>query len=201
MTSNNGNDNDKAVESLLQLCCRKVVWNITKEDVPYIPSDLYEPIQRHMTRRRMITVFDVYRTWWKNGQLWMQNLYKNGRAHGLWREWNRYGQLISEKRYINARLHGTSKRWHGNGKIWSTTEWVQGKKHGIEEVYLSNGKLSNQTEFKKGEPHGTHKQWNRRGRLIAEKEYKNGYLYRWRRFDHVGPTPWTIVHCNQVFFL
>lgn len=183
------------METLLELCCRQVARRIKKEDVPYIPSDLYESIQRHMERRRMVAVFDVHRTWHKNGQLSREYAYKDGRGHGMWRRWSRDGQLIDEERHINGKICGLATKWYYGAGLLMETEYKHGKPHGLLKVYFLNGNLANQTEFKEGDHHGMSREWNEHGRLMREAEYRNGSLYRWRKFvgNTVHNPAWNVV--------
>ena len=59
-----------------------------------------------------------YRGWYKNGQLWYEYTYKNGKKDGLARWWHENGQLEAEGTYKDGKLEGARRMWDDNGEFW-----------------------------------------------------------------------------------
>jgi len=51
----------------------------------------------------------------RNGQLATEELYFDGRLHGVVRQWNEHGRLLGSFRMTQGT--GTQKSWHDNGRL------------------------------------------------------------------------------------
>ena len=57
-----------------------------------------------------------YKKWYENGQLMLEQKYKNGKEHGEQKSWWPNGQLMMQGSSINGRRYRQYQYWDINGK-------------------------------------------------------------------------------------
>jgi antitoxin component YwqK of YwqJK toxin-antitoxin module len=60
----------------------------------------------------------VFKTWYDNGQLETEYMYKNGKLHGTCKTWHKNGQLAAEYNCIEDNLIGLYRQFDENGKLY-----------------------------------------------------------------------------------
>jgi antitoxin component YwqK of YwqJK toxin-antitoxin module len=61
------------------------------------------------------------KTYFKNGKLWQQAEYKDGKLEGAVIEWNDKGDKIAEATFSGDKLNGRLTRWSSEGKVTEQT--------------------------------------------------------------------------------
>ena len=129
---------------LLRLCSAEVGKWIRKKDLDRIPDDLYEPLQRQMSKERQKDVFDQVKKWFLSKPQQLEKI-----EH--WKGWKK---------------HGESRGYMRNGNLWWVSHWKNGQQHGESRGYLRNGQLWYLYNRKNGKKkHGIWKDWYLSGRL------------------------------------
>ena len=65
--------------------------------------------------------------WWKNGNKFYENEYKNGKKEGKWIGWYENGNTLYEREYKDGKLEGKWIEWSRNGNKWSDEKYKDGK--------------------------------------------------------------------------
>ena len=63
----------------------------------------------------------------ENGQVVEEQLYKNGKAHGLWREWYATGEKKFEGSFVNGVGDGDWIQWNKEGKSTKELTFKDGR--------------------------------------------------------------------------
>jgi antitoxin component YwqK of YwqJK toxin-antitoxin module len=121
-----------------------------------------------------ISIEGVVRTFYNNGMLYSETLYKNGKIEGVARAYYDNGKPLSETPYIDGSISGIEKRYHTNGKIEYETPYINGVKSGIEKTYSERGKLLKETPYVNDIIEGIEKRYDEKGRIEQESPYING---------------------------
>jgi antitoxin component YwqK of YwqJK toxin-antitoxin module len=108
-----------------------------------------------------------------NGNLWMEETYKDGKLEGLYREYYESGQLMDEITYKNGLKNGSHKSYHENGKLWTESTYKDGKIDGLYRQYYSEGQLWKESFYKDGNSEGQHREYHLNGKLWTEINYKD----------------------------
>jgi len=74
----------------------------------------------------LISVERLYRQWYSNGQLAIEETYKDGKLNGLYRSWYTNGQLSFEKNYKDSKLNDLFRSWYCNGGLWDECIYIDG---------------------------------------------------------------------------
>ena len=91
------------------------------------------------------------------------------------------GYLYSEEYYINGRLNGRVKHYYKNGAISSETSYVDGKLDGWDYSNFENGRKSSETPYQNGEIDGRRISWFENGQIKQISNYENGLRIGWQR--------------------
>jgi len=91
-----------------------------------------------------------FTSWHSNGQMWVKEIYQDGKRDEKRKVWHDNGQLHELAFYRNGKLEGEVKSWHNNG-------------YPIRKAFYRNGQLE-----------GEHKYWLDDGRLWSRDFYRNG---------------------------
>jgi hypothetical protein len=62
----------------------------------------------------------IYERMHENGQLRIQETYRNGKREGISKIWYSNGQICTQNFYRDGRLEGSSKWWNADGKLKET---------------------------------------------------------------------------------
>ncbi len=138
----------------------------------------------------------------KDGKITKEEMYKEGKLHGLQRSFDKKGKVTSRstykdgsagygvdiwyvrgklyyiRNYKEGRLHGRSRDWHIDTDIlWSDTMYKKGKKHGMEKRYrLDDRTLLYTIDYENGERHGYFKHYTKDGKLEYAVRYEKGMV-------------------------
>jgi antitoxin component YwqK of YwqJK toxin-antitoxin module len=83
----------------------------------------------------------------------------------------RDGTVYIEGTYKNGKREGTWKAWHTNGQLWSVGEYKNGKENGLKTVYHENGQKYYEGPVENDERVGTWSFWNEDGELLKRIDY------------------------------
>lgn len=100
--------------------------------------------------------------WFTNGQLQVEENFREGVSHGTRTKWYSSGVKESEAVIVNGVLQGTYSRWHENGAPSEQVEMVGGRPEGLSlawfpsrclraRVLTKDGKVVERTFWKDGE--------------------------------------------------
>ncbi len=90
------------------------------------------------------TIGGVYHEYYKNGNLKLKGVFKNGERHGDW------------------------SYFYENGKLWSWGEYQDGKRNGVGSVYYENGVLKMEGNYLNDKRSGLWKFFDKKGKTIKE---------------------------------
>ncbi len=79
--------------------------------------------------------------------LYYLTFYKAGSPCGIKREYYKNGKLYSEATFINGKLNGVSKGYYESGGLLFEIPLKDGKQNGVTKMYHENGKLQFETNF------------------------------------------------------
>ncbi len=128
-------------DSLVTQAARALAPRLTSDDLPVLPVDLYEVLQRYMGRGKQIELFSDYKYYHDNGQLCWHWHYKDGKKHGESKRYYESGQLMWHTHYKDGKKYGESKAYYEDGQLKWHYHYKDGKKHGKGKEYYKSGKL------------------------------------------------------------
>lgn len=89
--------------------------------------------------------------WYPNGQLQVEEYFKEGVSHGLKVNWYADGVKKSEAHISEGQLNGIYKRWHQNGILAAEVIYNKGVPHGKSRAFYPSGYLKAEIELEAGE--------------------------------------------------
>jgi antitoxin component YwqK of YwqJK toxin-antitoxin module len=90
--------------------------------------------------------------WHTNGQLDVQEYFKEGFSHGLRVKWYPTGVKMSEVMISEGKLNGAFRRWHENGTLAERINLKNGNADGLSEAYYPSGFMKAQVRLVAGKP-------------------------------------------------
>ena len=125
----------------------------------------------------------LYRSWDFNGQLSLETNYKSGEEDGVFKKWFLNGQLKEQGINKNGMAEGLFREWYENGQLRVEVNYVDGQHDGLYRSWHYNGQLSQKTNYINGEGDGLHQEWYENGKLntqgINKKGIKDGLWRIW----------------------
>jgi hypothetical protein len=106
------------------------------------------------------------KTYHRNGKLFENTPYVNGKIQGIKLEYYDDGALRKETPYDSGYVHGNVKFYYPDGKVFSVTPRIKGNIHGIVKKYHKNGNLQSETPYINNELQPGLKEYNQRGVLL-----------------------------------
>jgi antitoxin component YwqK of YwqJK toxin-antitoxin module len=91
------------------------------------------------------------------------------------------GYLYSDEYYINGRRNGPSKYYYKNGSIKSEHCYVDGEWDGWVYDYFENGRKARESYYQNGEKVGIFILWFENGQIQEISHYENGLRIGWQR--------------------
>ena len=116
------------------------------------------------------------KTWYENGRLESEVVYKNDNPEGPYREWYENGQLALESIYREGKFDGPRKRWYPTGRLWIESTFKGGKLEGPFKRWHENGQLSLECRYRENKLDGTYKEWLENGQLYQKRTYNDNKL-------------------------
>lgn len=148
-----------------------------RRDLAVRPGEEYTQAEGYYINNKLI----ITRSYWKDGELYNETLFKDGKKEGPERYWYKNGQIRSERFYKNDLLDGTCRWWSNSGKFTGTFEMKNGT--GVVKEWYPDGTVKEETPFRDGLPHGIAFSYHPNGRKKQEcgkSEGRNhGVLILW----------------------
>ena len=90
-----------------------------------------------------------------------------GKAYSLYPN----GRKAQEELYENGKRHGLSVFWHAHGKKNAEGNYKSGKPNGMHVMWWENGQKMNESLYENGKAvSGSKKYWNRKGEPVDSQE-------------------------------
>lgn len=89
-------------------------------------------------------------TWYKDGSLWSQGEFANGRDHGHWVVWYPDGSKSQEFTMVHGAWHGTHTMWDYDGHKRREVHWVQGMRQGTLRIWDEENNLVSEAHYVDG---------------------------------------------------
>jgi hypothetical protein len=80
-----------------------------------------------------------YRSWYRNGNKYVECNYLDGELNGIYRHWYESGNKKVESNYLNGKLHGVFTNWYENGNKMSEGTNTNGNSTGIWYYWYEDG--------------------------------------------------------------
>ena len=120
---------------------------------------------------------------YENGQIKLEESYKNGKPDGKWTDRYENGQIKSEESYKDGEKEGKYSTWYQNGQIKSEGSYKDGEKEGKYSTWYQNGQIKSEGSYTDDKPDGKWTSWFENGRRKLETTYeddkKNGKYTEW----------------------
>ncbi len=130
-------------------------------------------------------IFEDYRPGRRKLEIGIQN----GRADGLTRGWYENGQMEVEETFRNGVSNGPRTRWHANGTRKSLAQIVSGEVVGEFLEWHENAQLATRMTVRGGKPSGLAEAWYPGGALRSRTEFKNGEMIGRKEFPDAANAP------------
>jgi antitoxin component YwqK of YwqJK toxin-antitoxin module len=111
---------------------------------------------------------------WKNGNIAMKGLMKNGFEHGKWEYFDKTGKLTQVFSYKKGTLEGDVIYYYDNGKIENKGTFKNGLREGIYKEWSSSGALLLEGTYNKNKRDSLWVTYYENGKKKSEIFYKNG---------------------------
>ena len=105
--------------------------------------------QAWLARKLRLTA--TFRTWYSDGQPWVEATYAEGKLHGLRRSWYDNGTPLEEETYVEGKLHGLCRSWYSDGQPCVEATYVEGKLHGLCRTWWADGQPCEEETWANGE--------------------------------------------------
>ena len=110
----------------------------------------------------------VWRTFWPNGKLSSEAVYRDNKKQGLDISWYHSGCVKQEIYYNNGQLDGPVTFYSKNCAKEFIENYKNGVKEGLELSYHSNGRIKAEGYYKKGNLDGVYKVYTKTGKFDFE---------------------------------
>lgn len=91
----------------------------------------------------------LYRTYFKSGEIAIEQLFKDGEKDGQSSYYYDDGKLFYTENYKNGVREGQIKRLYQNGNTWIIERYKKGEKHGTWEEYYEDGTIKYEGDWEK----------------------------------------------------
>lgn len=138
--------------------------------------EYYRDGQKYVEGVYKMGVFDgVWKYWFPNGQLCKAVNFKDGKPDGKWEVFDQDGKQTKQKSYQDGKRHGKWLSYHVDGKtVKLEVSYEQGQAEGERISYYESGNKRQVILFKAGKMDGLMTEWNDQGDKVAELEFKDG---------------------------
>lgn len=157
-----------------------------------------------------IVYFEVHKTYYPNGTVWMEMPLKKGYLHGIAKTYYENGQLESESSYEDGKRHGLTKIYYENGQLQREARYRKGKEIGVTKTYQPEGPLLEEMVYLDDKMVGEQRIFHEDGHVWGEAKfsdpmdegfirvydyatkrhlettYRKGELYKIREYDQSG---------------
>ena len=127
----------------------------------------------------------LFQSWYDNGQMCEEVMYKDGKYDGLYQNWYENCQKHEEILYKDMKRHGLYQSWHKNGQMGNKVMYKDGERDGLYQSWYENGQKCEEIVYKNGNCNGLYQSWHDNGQKSKEVVYKNwkvdGLYQSWYR--------------------
>jgi antitoxin component YwqK of YwqJK toxin-antitoxin module len=115
----------------------------------------------------------VIKSFYDNGNLQRESIYKNNKRNGIQKEYNENGKISFEGYFKDDKQEGIIKTYYKNGKLQYELNFKNGILEGIAKIYNENGILKEEANYINGKLDGIFKKYYDSGKLESEYNYKD----------------------------
>jgi antitoxin component YwqK of YwqJK toxin-antitoxin module len=117
----------------------------------------------------------VWRSFWPNGKLSSEVVYRNNKKQGLEITWYNHSQCVKQETYYNnGQLDGPVTYYAKNCTKEFIENYKNGVKEGLELTYHTNGRIKAEGYYKKGNLDGVYKVYTKTGKFDFESRTTTG---------------------------
>lgn len=132
--------------------------------------------------------FGLHLAFNEQGQIQDSSEFIEGVLHGAHKSW-KDGQLILEEYYREGKLDGKRQAWSAGGKRLVQESWDSGQPSGKRLHWHENGRKKLDESYKDGQLHGKRREWYLNGKTKVEENYRSGLLHGRHRTFTENATP------------
>ncbi|MBU1996070.1 MAG: toxin-antitoxin system YwqK family antitoxin, partial [Candidatus Omnitrophica bacterium] len=130
--------------------------------------------------RNLINVKDgmkhgIQRSYYKNGKVYKEENYENGKINDLAKVYDAYGNILEESNYVNGRKEGVTRLYYEDGTIKNEINFKYGIETGLCKAYYKDGSLMTEENFEDNE--STLKIFDKNGTMIGSFYTEDGKLF------------------------
>jgi len=114
------------------------------------------------------------KTYYGNGQIEIEENFKDGIREGETTEYHRNGSVSRIEYYKNGKKEGNQESYFTNGELYREEYYKNGKQEGVQRKYYENGITEFESYYKNGQHDGIQKSYYNNGQLENEENYKDG---------------------------
>jgi antitoxin component YwqK of YwqJK toxin-antitoxin module len=116
------------------------------------------------------------RSYYKNGQLMGEELYKDGQQDGVTRQFNKDGKLIQTGWMKNGVLDSLGVIYYSDGQVKVKSFWYNGEQVGEQLYYYPNGTLEKYLMYDPGGEAVYGRKYNEQGKFLQQVGGKNARI-------------------------
>ncbi|MFT7032482.1 MAG: hypothetical protein ACJA2S_000982 [Cyclobacteriaceae bacterium] len=109
------------------------------------------------------------KTFRKDGNLFSEINYVNGRMHGISKRYSKRGKLQFLDSYVDGIKNAKSLQFYPDGKVMRETSYMHGQKNGVTKAFWATGTLSSSITYREDLPANDLKEFMKSGK---EKKYE-----------------------------
>lgn len=116
----------------------------------------------------------VVKGYFKNGDIRIEETYKNRKLNGLTVEYYPGNKVKAKKKYVAGKLNGVTQVYYESGVLKQTVEYKNNRKNGESVAYHQNGKIQSTATMKNDKINGVAILYDESGRIIRKDQFING---------------------------
>jgi antitoxin component YwqK of YwqJK toxin-antitoxin module len=117
----------------------------------------------------------VFKIWHPNGQLYLEQEWKEGVPDGKTLFYHPNGRLMDDFEFSEGKRTGTWKGYTEEGIQYLEAEFSDGQNHGaFTSWHFADGSIRSKGEWFEGKKNGRFQEWDQEGNLILDEVWKNG---------------------------
>jgi antitoxin component YwqK of YwqJK toxin-antitoxin module len=111
------------------------------------------------------------RIYYDDGQIWIEERFREGRRDGPFSEWHRDGAKAREGAFARGAKSGRWTIWRSSGQVEEESEWREGIPHGRFVAYWPTGRVRTEGRHCGGAQCGTWRTFDEAGRQVGAVQY------------------------------
>lgn len=117
----------------------------------------------------------AHKTFYKNGKVYQEENYENGKLDGLVKIYGLNGNVQEEESYVKGRKDGVSREYNEDGKISKETNYKYGMEVGFTKLYYDDGSLFVERFIENNE--SSIKLFDKEGNVLKEFYTNDGKMF------------------------